>query len=315
LDHMRRKDPKVLLPSHTAPVVGKTQIRQVLTDYRDAIQWTRDHVVRGANEGLHLSQIVAKAGLPQHLAIQPYLKELYGQTDWSARAIYGNELGWFDGRAELLYAPIDAVQREIELMGGPSLVLSKAQHALEGGDAIWAAYLVGKVRDSGLVEPDVYTSLFYAALKKAGGERYNTNGRAYLLEAAHEVKNGWTPLPEPQVNARFMRDIPIEVFFDSVVARLIPESSMSIHQTVQFTFTDLKVELYLTIRHGIAEYQLGSPLPGTPEPDAVATVDSLTWKRLALGLEGPTSAVLGGRLKVKNLGHFQRFMGHFKKGG
>lgn len=313
LDEMRVRDPKVLLPSHTAPVLGKTKIRAVLTDYRDAIQWTRDHVVRGANKGLHLPEIVAGAGLPEHLASQPYLKEMYGQTDWSVRAIYGNELGWFDGRAELLYAPEDASRREIEMMGGPTVVLAQAKRALDNDDAAWAAYLVGKVRDSDMLESEAYSSLLYSALKKAGTERYNTNGRAYLLEAAHEVKNGWVSLPEPQVNARFLGDIPIEVFFDSVVARLIPESSMDVHQTVQFVFPDLDVVLFLTIRRGVAEYRLDTPLPGTPEPLAVVRVDSLTWKRLALGLEGPTAAVLSGRLKVKSLGAFQRFMNHFRQ--
>ena len=209
--------------------------------------------------------------------------------------------------------PEDAVKREIELMGGPETVLMQAQSALNKGDAAWAAYLVGKVRDSGVVPPDEYKGLLYASLKQTGAERFNTNGRAYILEAAHEVKHGWTSLPTPVVNERFMAEIPIQVFFDSVVSRLMPETAMDVHESVQFVFPDLDAVLYLTIRRGVAEYQMAAPLPGTPEPSAVATVDSLTWKRLALGLESPTAAVLGGRLKVIQLGSFLRFMGRFRK--
>ncbi|MCA9541433.1 MAG: MBL fold metallo-hydrolase, partial [Myxococcales bacterium] len=118
LDAMRRLDPAVLAPSHTAPLLGRPAIREALTGYRDGIQWVRDAVVRGANAGLPLDAIVARAALPAHLAAEPALAELYGQVDWSARALYGNHLGWFDGREATLYPPRHVIAREIALMGG-----------------------------------------------------------------------------------------------------------------------------------------------------------------------------------------------------
>ena len=51
---------------------------------------------------IHL-RVHTQISLPRHLRQQSALDELYGQIDWSVRAIYGNELGWFDGRAEDLY--------------------------------------------------------------------------------------------------------------------------------------------------------------------------------------------------------------------
>jgi len=313
LDKMRMRSPALLLPSHTEPLEGKETVQKVLTDYRDAIQWTRDHVVRGANAGKDLTELIRTAGLPAHLADKPYLKEMYGQTDWSVRAIYGNNLGWFDGRAEQLYVPVDVAAREVQMMGGPEAVLATAQKALEDGDPVWSAYLVGKVKDSALSEEESYRPLLAKSLKKAGSGLYNTNGRAYLLEAAHEAKNGWQPLPKPQLDDAFISMLPIETFFNTTVTRVIPAASIDIHESVQFHFTDLDSTITLTIRHGIAEYTVGKPLPGTPEPVAVATTDSMTWKKLAIGMESPAAAVLSGGLKVKKLGAFQTFMGRFQK--
>ncbi|MEZ4464649.1 MAG: alkyl sulfatase dimerization domain-containing protein [bacterium] len=62
---------------------------------------------------------------------RPGLAELYGQVDWSVRALYDGALGWFDGRAERLYPSVDA--REIELMGGAAAVTATARAALARG--------------------------------------------------------------------------------------------------------------------------------------------------------------------------------------
>ena len=96
--------------------------------------------------------------------------------------------------------------------------------------------------------------------------------------------------------------------------RLLPELAMDVHDTVAFEFSDTKQTVTLTIRRGIAEYAMGTPLPGTPTALATAKTDTLTWKRLALGLDSPASAVLSGRLKVDNLGAFQAFMKRFRRG-
>jgi len=260
-----------------------------------------------------LPELVASAGLPSHLAEKPYLKEMYGQSDWSVRAIYGNNLGWFDGRAETLYVPVDVAAREVLLMGGAEAVLATAKRSLDEGDPAWAAHLVGKVRDSGWVESESVQALLGESLKQTGASLYNTNGRAYLLESAHEITAGWEPLPKPKLQASFIEMLPMDTFFDSIVTRVIPGATMDVHESVRFDFTDTEQTLYLTLRHGVAEYTLGEPFPGTPAPTVTIRTDSMTWKKILLDVEGPMSAILGGRLKVSHLGAFQRFMARFER--
>ena len=74
---MRRHDPAVLLPSHTAPVLGQEAVRQALREYRDGIQWVRDSVVRTANAGADLDGVAQAAALPPHLAAVPALAERF----------------------------------------------------------------------------------------------------------------------------------------------------------------------------------------------------------------------------------------------
>jgi alkyl sulfatase BDS1-like metallo-beta-lactamase superfamily hydrolase len=57
LDTMRRLAPEHMIPNHTRAVHGRLEINRILTDYRDAIQWVRDAVVRGANMGLDLDTL------------------------------------------------------------------------------------------------------------------------------------------------------------------------------------------------------------------------------------------------------------------
>ncbi len=57
IDKMRRLKPEHLVPCHTIPVAGEQEISTILTNYRDAIQWVRDEVIRGANKGYDLDTI------------------------------------------------------------------------------------------------------------------------------------------------------------------------------------------------------------------------------------------------------------------
>jgi len=87
-----------------------------------------------------------------------------------------------------------------------------------------------------------------------------------------------------------------------------------VHETILFEFTDLDERIFLTVRNGVAEVALNASIPGTPEPSAIVQVDSMTWKRVALGMESPLAALTSGRMKVEKLMAFKTFMGRFRKG-
>jgi len=320
LDKMRRLNPEHLAPIHTKPVHGKKEIAEVLTNYRDAIQWIRDEVVRRANRGEDIDTLAESIKLPPHLAKQHYLLELYGQVDWSARAIYNNELGWFDGRADKLYTlpKKEVARREIMLSGGPEKILQLADQALQGGDARWAIHLLAKLRDSGLAAGDVKNSMtrkLAQSYEKLAEGIFNTNGRAYMLESAIELRKGLFKPKPPQPNDDIVSRIPLEVIFSIMAVRLKLEKARDVYESVHFVFPDENRRFVVTVRKGIAEIIEGEPLPGTPEPVAVLTTDSQTYRKIALNVLGPAKAFASGKLKVEGswLG-LLKFLSRFETG-
>ncbi|MCA9644894.1 MAG: MBL fold metallo-hydrolase [Myxococcales bacterium] len=317
LDAMRRLEPEHLVPSHTVPVSGKEAVRKALVTYRDGIAYVRNAVVQGANAGRSVDELADTIHLPPHLANAPELAELYGQVDWSVRAIYDNELGWFDGSAESLY-PLpkrELSKRELEAMGGTAKVLEMAKQALDGGDARWAMHLLAKLED---VADDSARKelkpLFARALRGVGQDVYNTNGRGYLLQTALEAEGKDSTL-KPEVSDTLLSELPVSTFFDTMATRLKTDEAKDVQETLKIQFKDLDESVFVTVRNGVAEIAMGDPLPGTPEPFATLRTDSLTWKRMALGKDNPLAASLDKRLTIDGeLLRVRRFTERFEKG-
>lgn len=317
IDMMRRLSPAHLIPGHTSPLHGEEYIAKILTCYRDAIQWVRDEVVRKANEGWGLDAISEQVRLPEHLSSCPQNRELYGQVDWSSRAIFTNNLGWFDGRPQALYPlPMgDAARREVDLLGGPERLLVLAEEAINKGDYGWAIHLLSKLQDSGLARGDLENrtkrglARSYQALAM---DVSNTNGRAYLMEVAYEITDGPPETPKPVIDERFVREIPTEHILGIMALNLDPKEVMDVHETLELRFPNEGRSFFLTIRRGICEVAEEAPFPGTPQPVSTMETSSVDFKLMAFRISSPLSLWVQGKLKVhgswiKTLAFLKRF--------
>ena len=94
LDKVLALKPELLLPSHGEPVRGNAEITRRLTQYRDAIAYVHDAVVRGMNEGKDVFALMHEIKLPPELVVG----EGYGNLIWSIRGIYEGYAGFFDLR-------------------------------------------------------------------------------------------------------------------------------------------------------------------------------------------------------------------------
>ncbi len=304
VDKIRRRNPAHLVPNHTRPIHGKEQIAEVLTNYRDAIQWVRDEVVRGANKGLDVDTLAETIRLPKHLADKHYNKEFYGQVDWAVRAIYTNNLGWFDGRADKLY-PLpheETARREVALLGGVDKVMGLAGTAMDEGDLRWAIHLLAKVEDSGLAEDaaaDRLTEKLALCYEKLAEGIFNTNGRAYLLQYAVELRRGQAETQRAVPAEGLVTRIPLENIFFILGSKLIPEKAADVHASLRFVFPDEEKRFTITVRRGIAEVVEGDPLPGTPEPVAVLTLDSRDFRKMIFQMANPAGLWAKGRISAE----------------
>ncbi len=304
IDRMRALNPRHMIPCHTKAVHGKEKIARVLTDYRDAIQWVHDEVVRRANRLEDIDTIKESIELPDHLASKPYLQELYGQVDWSAHAIYTNYQGWFDGSAEDLYPLPEAetARREIRMMGGVEEVLSGAEDAIAEKDGKWAVHLLAKLKKSGMLNKDQAKradEMLAQSYRMVAAGVSNTNGRAYLVESALELEH---KRPDPQsvkVGDDIIESVPLEMIFSIMTTRLKPAEARDVHESVHFVFPDVDRRFIVTVRYGVVEVVEGKPLPYTPEPVATLIAGSLTYRRIALGLTDSAKEVVSGNVKIK----------------
>jgi alkyl sulfatase BDS1-like metallo-beta-lactamase superfamily hydrolase len=188
-DTMSKEGAEVLVPGHTRPIVGKAEVHQALTDYRDAIRFVFTKTIEGMNKGMTSDQLVGYVKLPAHLAEKDYLREYYGNVEWAVRAIFDGYLGWFDGNPSNLFPlpPEEEARRMAKLAGGEAALLELARKALADGDAQWSAQfcdhllaLNRQAREPKLVKADALTALAEKLL--------TATGRNYYLTYAQELR-------------------------------------------------------------------------------------------------------------------------------
>jgi alkyl sulfatase BDS1-like metallo-beta-lactamase superfamily hydrolase len=131
LNRVMALNPEVILPSHGAPVVGATVIKENLTRYRDAILYVHDAVVRGMNEGKDVFTLMREVRLPKDLEVG----ESYGKLSWSVRGIYEGYAGWFDLNPATMYdaAPTGIYADLARMAGGSRPVVALARERQQQG--------------------------------------------------------------------------------------------------------------------------------------------------------------------------------------
>jgi len=189
LDLMISKNAEYLLPGHSRPIFGQHLIQEVLTDYRDAIDYILKETLKGINQGFSPDELVLQVKLPPHLAQKPYLQEFYGTVPWTVRAIFTGYLGWFDGNPSTLFSlkPQEYAEQMAELAGGFENLHSQAQKALEDKRYQWAMQLADC-----LLLLDGYVQagkdIKIAACRSLACLQISANARNYYFACAQELE-------------------------------------------------------------------------------------------------------------------------------
>ncbi|MDG1739113.1 MAG: alkyl/aryl-sulfatase [Paracoccaceae bacterium] len=182
--------PDVLAPGHTKPVFGAESIKNVLTDYRDAIRHVINETRNGMDAGLTIDELAHKVKLPEHLAGKPHLREYYGRVDFAVRAYFVGTLGWFDGNPTTLstLAPDDEAKRMIKLGGGASAFLVEITNAKKSGEYQWGLQLVDRLISAGEMASEA--RVLKAELLRAHAiDQINCPTRHYYIQCAKELED------------------------------------------------------------------------------------------------------------------------------
>jgi len=121
--------PKLILPSHLAPVTGSERIVADVVRIRDAVQWVHDQTVAGMNEGKTVGELMMDIRLPSHLS----LSQTHGKVSWAVKSIWEYYATWFhfDRTSELYATPQSAVLADLALAIDEAKIRQRIDAAVE----------------------------------------------------------------------------------------------------------------------------------------------------------------------------------------
>lgn len=255
LDAMRRLEPapELLLLGHTEPVVGAETIQELLTDYRDAIAFVHDSVLRGINDGKTPDQLVQEIQLPDHLAGHPYLVESYGTIRASIRGIFCGYMGWLDGRGVNLDPVTDQEVAPwlIDELGGSKKMLKRIDDSLNNCDLRRAMWLV-RILECQFPRDRKVRLMLAHVLEQAAEVTTHSLHRNWLKTEARELRNG-IQLPKPKINGDSVVGCPVEQMLRLMPSRIDPEKTANMEASIEFEFSDTGRRFALLVRRGVGE--------------------------------------------------------------
>lgn len=291
---LRRLQSEYLIPCHTRPIIGSQKINKVLSNYRDAIQYVHDQTLSGMNKGLTPDELVKTVKLPAHLANKPYLREFYGNVQWSIRNIFSGYLGWFNGNATYLFplSLTEKARRVARLAGGETALLMKTKEAFEQGDYQWVLELTDQL----LLLPSYREEAMYMksrSLWSLGLKQGNAPARNYYLTQALKVAGKLT-IPPLEADESIFLNLEIMTILKLMAINLNPKKSSNIYMAAKFDFTDLNEIYSVNVRRGVAIVE-----PYILDKfDFTIICSSIVWKEIIGKFIKPREALLSGDLKV-----------------
>jgi len=178
-----------VLPGHTKPLIGRENVQEVLTNFRNAIEYVLTETLRGMNKGLTVDELASSIKLPEELATLSYLGEFYGTIAWSVRSIFNGYVGWFDGNPTNLnkLPPKEHAVKMLALIGDESKTIAEIKKALESQDLQWAIELCDLLISADR-ESKIGKQLKTEGLMGLSKLETSANGRHYYIAYAKELQ-------------------------------------------------------------------------------------------------------------------------------
>ena len=314
LEKMMALEPEILIPSHGTPINGKEDISRVLSNYRDAIKYVHDQMMRNLNSGFSPIEAARKIKLPENLARDPHLFELYGTIEWSARNLFNGYFGWFDGNPTNLYpfTKEEYSEKLLTLIPEEQLI-SELDNALAEEDSQWALYISDLLINSGKGNEQILAKKA-AALKNLGDSAYNPNAVSFYRSTYAELTNSTSDkvfiTGDSQIEPNLLGQLDVLMFLETMAIRLDPLKVDGIADTKYVKFTDLDEVWKLRLKNSVFTYEQVSP---TVEHDI--EMSSLTFKSLVTGTINPITGILltNNNAKGPNKRGFLELLSNFQE--
>ncbi|OPZ11226.1 MAG: Metallo-beta-lactamase superfamily protein [Alphaproteobacteria bacterium ADurb.BinA280] len=302
---------EVVFNQHHWPVWGQDRISEFVERQRDTYKFIHDQTVRRMNAGMTASEIADTLTLPK--ALQDYLnvRGYYGTVRHNVQAVYQFYLGWFDAHPANLdpYPPAAIGQRYVDAMGGPEVVLAKAQTAFDAGDYRWASELLKHAVHAN-ADNSAARELMAKSFEQLGYASESSTWRNFYLTGALELRQGG---PEIGMDRAAMIDLlqhtPSERFLEAMAASLNAEKAEDLELTINLVFADQNESFVLRLANGVLHHRRHAP---DPAANATLTLSKAFFLRMITGSAGAADLLTSDDVDIEgsaiDLGRFLRLI-------
>jgi alkyl sulfatase BDS1-like metallo-beta-lactamase superfamily hydrolase len=289
IDMLREFEAETLIFGHGRPLVGRDEVHELLTSYRDSMQYIHDQTVRLMARGLTPDELVeAISELPPRLRGHPWLGEFYGSVRQIVRQVYTNAFGWWEGDATFI-DPLprhERSERYVAAMGGRDAVVANASRAHADGDFRWTAEILTHLLR---VNPDDREACLLKAdaLRQLGYQAINPIWRNNYLMAAKELDGTLDQLSlvatlRSLANPDVAATMPIPLLLRAFATRLNPARSDGTQLQIGVRCTDTGANYGLVVRADVVDVFSRAPTDATIEIQTTEpTLRGLLTGRLA----------------------------------
>lgn len=144
LENVRALKPEYIFCSGAGTMYKGEDAREALDANIEVIRNLHDQVVNYINEGIHITEMIHKVKIPDHLKNNPYLAPAYSRPEFFTFNVYRWYHGYFDNNpAHLLPRPEKEVMGELlNLIGNSEKIFKRAQDLLDQNKAQLALELL-----------------------------------------------------------------------------------------------------------------------------------------------------------------------------
>lgn len=137
LERIKGFEPEYIFCNGGGHLYQGKKVNEALDANIEAIRTLHDQVVQYINEEVHITEMIHKVQLPDHLKKSPYLHQLYSRPEFFVFNLYRWYHGYYDHNpAHLIPRPEKEVMKEIfGLIGDDQKIIQQANSLLEQGKA------------------------------------------------------------------------------------------------------------------------------------------------------------------------------------
>ena len=253
VDNIIKWAPEYLVATHGPPLVGKDNIREKATRYRDSIQFLWDQTVRGINKGWTADEVAWRVRLPASYHVDYLTSERYGVAEHHVRQIFAGLRGWFDGNEEKLFPEEPSVRHDklIDGFGGRDEVRARVRAALDADDVRWATEMATWIARSAAATADD-RGLLAECLRVIARRTPSANVRNWAITRARHL-DGSFPMDrfmQHNFNPKFLADAPATGLIHTLRVLLEPTRVEGVDHHVAFEVSGETAGLH--VRNAVA---------------------------------------------------------------